>query len=89
MVELIEFFRIMRNGDENVDDIVGCFIGMYIGVDVRFCKYGIICEIIDKKGKGFFESGKGEVLEIFYSFEKELVSCLIDWYYRIKMFILF
>ncbi|EOV60830.1 transposase insG for insertion sequence element IS4, partial [Escherichia coli KTE69] len=76
-----EFLRIMRNGDENADDIAGRFTGTYTGADARSCKYGTTCEITDKKGKGLPESGKGEALEIPHSPEKEPVSCLTDWHY--------
>ncbi|MBN4171895.1 hypothetical protein JYK11_19360, partial [Shigella dysenteriae] len=44
---------------------------------------GTTCEITDEKGKGLPESGKGEALEIPHSPEKEPVSCLTDWHYRI------
>ncbi|OSL62389.1 hypothetical protein EAVG_00970, partial [Escherichia coli H420] len=81
LAESTEFLRIMRNGDENADDIAGRFTGTYTGADARSCKYGTTCEITDKKGKGLPESGKGEALEIPHSPEKEPVSCLTDWHY--------
>ncbi len=68
--ESTEFLRIMRNGDENADDIAGRFTGTYTGADARSCKYGTTCEITDKKGKGLPESGKGEAPEIPHSPEK-------------------
>ncbi len=84
LAESTEFLRIMRNGDENADDIAGRFTGTYTGADARSCKYGTTCEITDEKGKGLPESGKGEALEIPHSPEKEPVSCLTDWHYTVS-----
>ncbi len=62
LAESTELLRIVRHGNENADDVTGCFAGQNPRTDARSGKYSVVTEVADKEGKGLPESGKGKAI---------------------------